>query len=100
MDDRASASLTSSVSSPGTPKTLADPGQAGSYGTVALAFSGATLAAGGYTGQIYLWDTSTSKLVSTVSDPSTGLNVQAVAFSGRSLAGGDTAGAVYLWQAK
>jgi len=85
---------------PGTPKTLADPGQAGSYGTVALAFSGATLAAGGYTGQIYLWDTSTRKLVSTVSDPSTGLNVQAVAFSGRSLAGGDTAGAVYLWRAK
>jgi len=72
---------------------------------VAFSPDGTILAAGGYTGQTYLWNTASRSLITSLRNPGSDSgtqNIQAVAFSpqGAALATGDTQGSTYLWTAK
>lgn len=90
------SSASTSASSAGT--TLVDPGD-GKTDAVAFAPGGTTLALGNTDGDTYLWNTETSRLTATLTDPGDSAGADAVAFApgGATLAVGDVTGDTYLW---
>ncbi len=80
-------------------RTYTDPLGDGVTG-MAFAPDSATLAVSDYTGNTYLWNTTTGKNTATYTDPNTGFEgVDAVAFApdGTTLATGDDNSHTYLW---
>jgi serine/threonine protein kinase len=76
--------------------TLTDPGASG-VASVAFSPNGATLAAGGGNGKIYLWNVATRKVTGTFTDLQGVVSSAAFSPDGATLAVGDARGNIYLW---